>query len=407
MTIKELLEKRAQAVAQSRELLNKLNTEKRDFTGEERGQYEAWDKEIDTLTDRIEKEEKLAKRERDLKEFVPGGRLEQPTGPAKREEAKTDEKRAAFQSYLRHGVGGMTAEEVRALQQGSNTAGGYLVPSEQMVNVLLKKMDDLVFIRRLATVYKVTSAQSLGIPTLENDPADADWTTELGTGSEDSTMSFGKRNLKPSPFAKRVKISEMLIQNAVMAVDSLVLERLAYKFAITEEKGFMTGNGSDKPLGLFTASADGISTGRDVSTDNTTTAPTFDGLINCKYAVKGQYWQRAGWVFHRDVVKVIRKIKNAVSGDYVWEPSVRVGEPDTILNSPVYMSEYAPNTLTTGLYVGIFGDFSFYNIADGINMTVKRLVELYAETAQIGFIGRKEADGMPVLEEAFARVKLA
>ena len=405
--IKELLEKRARAVSQSRELLNKLGTEKREFTAEERAQYDAWDKEIDSLTDRVEKEEKLQKRERDLKEFTPGGRMEQTEVPAKREESKGDEKRQAFQSYLRGGLNAMTGEEVRALQQGSNTAGGYLVPGEQMLQFILKKMDDLVFIRRLASKYQVSGAQSLGVPTLENDPADADWTTELGTGSEDSTMSFGKRNLKPSPFAKRIKISEALLQNAMMPVDQMVLERLAYKFGITEEKGFMTGNGSDKPLGLFTASADGISTGRDISTDNTTTAPTFDGLINCKYAVKGQYWQRASWVMHRDVVKVVRKIKNAVSGDYVWEPSVRVGEPDTILNSPVYMSEYAPNTLTTGLYVGIYGDFSFYWIADGINMTVKRLVELYAETAQIGFIGRKESDGMPVLEEAFARVKLA
>ncbi len=40
-------------------------------------------------------------------------------------------------------------------------------------------------------------------------------------------------------------------------------------------------------------------------------------------------------------------------------------------------------------------------------MEVQRLVELYAATNQVGLIGRMESDGMPVLEEAFARVKLA
>ena len=115
--IKELLEKRARAVSQSRELLNKLGTEKREFTAEERAQYDAWDKEIDSLTDRVEKEEKLQKRERDLKEFTPGGRMEQTEVPAKREESKGDEKRQAFQSYLRGGLNAMTGEEVRALQQ--------------------------------------------------------------------------------------------------------------------------------------------------------------------------------------------------------------------------------------------------------------------------------------------------
>jgi len=39
-------------------------------------------------------------------------------------------------------------------------------------------------------------------------------------------------------------------------------------------------------------------------------------------------------------------------------------------------------------------------------MRIQRLNELYAATNQVGFISRLESDGMPVLEEAFARVKL-
>ena len=74
---------------------------------------------------------------------------------------------------------------------------------------------------------------------------------------------------------------------------------------------------------------------------------------------------------------------------------------------PIFMSEYAPNTFTTGLYVGILGDFSNYWIADALNMQIQKLVELYAATNQDGFISRMESDGMPVVSEAFVRVKLA
>jgi HK97 family phage major capsid protein len=105
-------------------------------------------------------------------------------------------------------------------------------------------------------------------------------------------------------------------------------------------------------------------------------------------------------------VKVIAKIKNAVNGDYIWRESVRAGEPDRLLNLPIFMSEYAPNTMTTGLYVGILGDFSFYHIADSLDMEFQRLIELYSETNQIGFHAGLETDAMPVLEEAFVRVKL-
>ncbi len=65
-----------------------------------------------------------------------------------------------------------------------------------------------------------------------------------------------------------------------------------------------------------------------------------------------------------------------------------------------------PNTFTTGTYVGILGDFSYYWIADDIQLQMQRLAELYAETNQIGIIARAATDAMPVLEEAFVRVQL-
>ena len=130
-----------------------------------------------------------------------------------------------------------------------------------------------------------------------------------------------------------------------------------------------------------------------------------DGLLNAKYSLKGQYWNRADWIFHRDAMKQISKLKDG-EGQYLWRESVRDGEPDRLLGRPIMMSEYAPNTFTTGLYVGILGDFSNYWIADAVDMQVQVLKELYAETNQTGYIGRLSTDGMPILAESFARVKL-
>ena len=55
----------------------------------------------------------------------------------------------------------------------------------------------------------------------------------------------------------------------------------------------------------------------------------------------------------------------------------------------------------------MIADFSYYWIADALDMRIQRLVELYAATNQVGFIGRLETDAQPVLAEAFSRVKLA
>ncbi len=219
-------------------------------------------------------------------------------------------------------------------------------------------------------------------------------------------MDFGKRELFPHPLSKLLKVSNKLIRAGGIDVEALVRDRLAYKFGITQEKGFLTGSGAGQPLGVFTASALGISTGRDVSTGNSTSAIAFNNLIECKYTLKGQYWAAARWIFHRDAVKQIALLKDG-EGQYIWRESVRVGEPDRVLGLPILMSEYAPNTFTTGLYVGILGDFSRYWIADALSFQLQRLVELYAVNNQTGFIGRLETDGMPVLEEAFVRSTLA
>ena len=57
--------------------------------------------------------------------------------------------------------------------------------------------------------------------------------------------------------------------------------------------------------------------------------------------------------------------------------------------------------------LALIGDLSYYWIADAMNLEIQVLVERYADTNQNGYIGRQEVDGMPVLEEAFVRLKMA
>jgi len=403
--ILELKQKRAAKIAEARSILDVVEAEKRELTSEDNAKYDTIMADVDNITKTIEAEERQLELERSLAEAT--AEEVEERGNSEVVESSMEILEAAARSYLLTGEIDQRAEaEWRALQAGSDTQGGYLVMPEQFVERLIKAVDDAVIIRQMATTFQIPKAASLGAPALDNDPADADWTTELATGSEDSTMSFGKRNLHPHPFAKRIKLSNTFLRSGMMNPENLVMARLAYKFGITEEKGFMTGTGDGQPLGIFTASAQGISTSRDVSTDNTTTSITFDGLINNLYSLKVQHQANASWIFHRDAVKQIAKLKDG-EGQYIWRPSVVEGRPDTILGRPLMQSEYAPNTFTTGLYVGCVGDFSNYWIADALDMQVKRLGELYAETDQTGFIGRKESDGMPVLEEAFSRVTLA
>ena len=407
MEFREMLQKRAELANRAREILDNASGEDGELMQEEQTNYDAVMDEVLELKATIDRHERQIVLEAELAKRINEPVRPEPDSdsPEARMAAWQTEQRVAIGHFFRHYEAGSNNLELRALQSDLDSSGGYLVTPVQFVADLIQAVDNLTLVRQFATIYQMPTAQSLGAASLDNDPADPTWTSELLIGSEDSTMSFGNRELHPAPLAQYIKVSRKLLRQ-VPNVEAVVRERLAYKFAVVEENAFLNGDGVGQPLGVFTASDDGIGTGRDASTGNTTTEIRFDGLIEAKYTLKPQYWGRARWIFHRDGVKMVAKLKDG-NGQYLWRESVRVGEPDRILGFPAYMSEYAPSTFTTGLYVGIVGDFSRYWIADVLSMDVQRLVELYAATNQVGFIGRLETDGMPVLAEAFVRVTLA
>lgn len=414
IALKEILEKRRKLVQEGRDIVDRSEKEGRSaLNAEEQASFDKIMNDVEECRKTIENVQRISDAEKLLNDVVVS-----ETDKSKRENTSkvtirsaneaidTPEYRSAFQKYLVNGRdANFNSDEQRALIQGSGPEGGFLVPAEQVVNTLIKFVDDAVYIRQKATKFQLQKAVSLGIPSWDADPADAEWTSEVGTGSTDTSMRVGKRELLPNPLAKRIKISLSLLRNSPLPIDTYALQRLAYKFAVTEEKHFLTGHGASQPLGMLTPSANGISTGRDVVGENTSTEMTFNGLKDAKYFLKPQYWNSAEWFFHRFAVSHLAKIKDG-EGRYVWEESTKIGDPDTLLNFPVRMSEFMPYAFTSSSYVGLLGDYSFYHIADSLALTIQRLNELYAESNQVGFIGRLETDGMPVLEEAFVRVKL-
>lgn len=427
--LNEMLQDRAKAIHECRALNDRVQKELRDFTAEERAQYDRMWADASALKDKITREEQLMAEERQLI-------VEAAADPENRQDPKAQDPaskqrkmEAAFDlalmgqpaSYLRMNplgfksdsdlvarfMQGLSDVERRALQADAFAGGGSLVPPIQFVQDIIKAKDNLVFVRNLATKHSLPNAASIGAPSLDADPADPAWTAEIGSVSEDSTMATGRRDMIPHQLTKVLKVSRKLLRQ-VPSVAALVAGRLAYKSAVTEENVFLNGTGAGQPLGLFTASDNGIGTARDVSTGNETTEITFDGLKNAKYGLKAQYRNSPSncWIFHRDGIKNLSLIKDSM-GRYVWQEAVTLGEPDRLLAHPVYESEYAPNTFTTGLYVGLFGDLSFYWIVDSLAMELQVVDQLYAATSQMGYITRQELDGAPVLAEAFVRVKLA
>lgn len=428
-TIQELMEQRNKFVSDAQAINDKAVKEKREMSAEESGQFDKLMDEADKKKTEIEaldtaqkRSARLASAQDELRKSR--GRVTDPENPAdpKGQDARSGERgvevrgkrfrfkpgspehRRACQEY-REAFNSYLMGEQRALQTDLDIAGGYITTQEQFVAELLKDVDDEVYIRQLARKF-TTTANSIGVPRRSSKLASAIWGSELGQPTADTALKFGKRALTPHYMSASILVSNDLMRSAVMDPDMIVREEIARDTGELEERAFLTGSGSQQPLGVFTASADGISTGRDIATGNTTTAITFDGLISAVYGLKQKYRAKAQWMFHRNAMSAIRKLKDS-QGQYLWQPSQQAGQPDRLLNLPVTESEWVPSTFTTGLYVGILADWTNYWIVDSLALDIQMLKETNARTNQVEFIARRKVDGAPTIEEAFVRVTLA
>ena len=324
-----------------------------------------------------------------------------------------------FRDWLRTGQMGY---QMRALQKDVDSAGGYTVAPEEFYAELIRNVDDLVQIRGMARKI-TTTANSVGIPVLNNKMAAATWGTELQVATADATMDFGKRRLTPHPLTAQILVSKLLPLQASIPIDELVRSEFSRVIGELQEVAFMAGDGNQKPLGVFRADVQGISTSRDITAGASSVNQTGDNLINTFFNLKPQYRQNAEWLLSRNFVRGIRTLKDN-NNQYLWTAglgytqSIVAGAGPQILDRPYRESEFAPGvaasagssgvgTASSG-YTAIVGDFSRgYWIVDGPGLGVQRYDQINAATNQDTYIGLFQVDGAPVLEEAFSRARLS
>lgn len=387
MNIYDLKEQRASVYDSMKELMDQYDGKEMDALDKEK--FSNMEKEFDRLTDSIEMEEKMLDRAKKVEQI----------------EKKMPEAENLFAKALGGDASAIAAYRNSAPTLGTDSQAGYLTAPVEFVAQLIQALDDNIFMREIS--YKTPNlgqGQSLGYPYIATDAEDTDWVGEVVSAPEEDTTAFGRREFKPNRLAKSLKISRTLMRHASMAEPTL-LRAVTQKLSVTQEKAYLTGNGSAKPLGIFTASNDGIPTSRDIAVGSTS-GLTSDGVIDVMMGLKQQYRKNAVWVMHRDIVKEAMKLKDS-DNHYIWQLSLIPNTPDTLLGHAVYESEFAPNTISSGTYGAVFGDFNYYWICDCDQFEVQVLNELYALTNQTGYVINYAGDGAPVLGEAFARLKFS
>ena len=375
----ELRQKRAGIISEARKLLDKIESEKRSISTEEQNKYNAMLSEADTLKTTIDNEERANVLLSELGQStgkIVGGSIE----PETRGKGTSKEYRTAFEKMVRYGKNALEASEVRALNETTGSEGGFLVPTEfekQIIDQLYAKN----IMRQLSTV--ITTANDRDIPVVASHGAAA-WTAE-GAAFTPGDDAFASVTLSAYKAASIITVSEELLNDNAFNLESYIANEYARRIAFLEESAFVNGNGSGKPTGVIGSGTVGVTTA-------SASAITSDEVMDLYYALGVPYRALASWVLNDATIKVIRKLKNATTGDYMWQPGMASGDPDRLLGRPVFASEHTPIIAATAK-VAAFGDMSYYWIAQRGGVFFQRLNELYAANGQIGFRGYERVDG--------------
>lgn len=281
-------------------------------------------------------------------------------------------------------------EVMNALQVGTDTEGGYLVPDEYE-RTLIEALEDQNIFRQLAHVIHTSSGERK-IPVVAS-KGTASWIDEEAAYPE-SDDSFGQVSIGAYKLATMIKISEELLNDSVFDMPSYIAKEFARRIGAAEEEAFFTGNGTGRPLGILAATG-GAGVGVTAAKAD---AVTFDEVMDLFYSLRAPYRRNSVFIMNDSTVKALRKLKDG-QGQYLWQPAVTAATPDTILNRPVYTSTFMP-TLATGNKTILFGDLGYYWVADREGRSFKRLNELYAPTGQVGFLASQRVDGKLILPEA-------
>ena len=308
--------------------------------------------------------------------------------PAPKKPTATDEYNAAFWRVMRDKA--VHPDVYNVLRIGEDEHGGYLVPDEYQ-RTLIEALQEQNIFRQLAHVIS-TSSGDRKIPVAVS-KGTAAWIDENAAYPE-SDDSFGQISISAYKLATMIKVSDELLHDSVFDVPSYIAREFARRIGAAEEEAFFVGDGAGKPTGILSATG-----GAEIGvTAASATAITFDEVMDLYYSLRSPYRRSAVFIMNDSTVKALRKLKNG-NGDYIWQPSVTAGTPDTILNRPVYTSAFVPALAGSAKPI-LFGDMNYYWIADREGRRFQRLNELYAPNGQVGFLSSERVDGKLILPEA-------
>ncbi len=397
---KELVERQNKLWNRMQELQRVSEDEKRDWTAEERTNWDAAETDLTAVCEDIERLERAAKLEKvDYRAVEDANRVEDK--PVERTaEDRDEEYRAAFGRYMRGGMENLdgdqkrlmqsNASEVRAQGVAVSAGGGFLVPPGFRA-VMQETMLAFGGIINHANVINTTSGQPLQWPT-NNDTGNVGAILAENTQMAQQDVTLGTRTLGAYVYtSKLVLVSYQLLDDSAFNLDQWLPRKLGERIGRATAAHLVSGSGTAQPEGIATNAITGK-----VGAVGQTVTVTYDDLIDLEHSIDPAYRMSPNtrYVMNDQALKVIRKLKDTQNRP-LWVPVPTVGMAATINGWPYTIDQAMPLMAANAKSI-LFGDFNAGFIVRQVHdVQMVRMSERFADSLQVGYFGFSRLDAKP------------
>lgn len=385
MKIEELFDQKRRAEEQARALLAKA-----EYTAEDDKQADKWLEEARTLEGKINKLKEFEAREADE------AKRELDNSKKTKEERKAgDVESRIFADYVLGKISLREAEEQRAaaLQTTTTTAGGYLIPTGWMGNII-QGMLEYGGVYANSYVFRTPGGNDIVMP-LNNDTGNKAFlvsqSTDPASDSKNAAFAFTSKTFKGFKYTSgNVLVPTELLQDAEITpmLEAFMQNAMRERMNRGLNAAFTTGVGTTDIQGVVTGSTAGVT--------GAATALTRDNVLDLLHSVDPSYRRTAKFMFNDSTLQAIKKLTFGTSDDRpLWQPSIREGEPETIEGKQFIINQDMADIGASAKSV-LFGDFNYYWIREIADWRMVRLNERYGEKDQVAFLLFARYDGQVV-----------
>lgn len=385
----ELRQERAGIWEKAKALLLKAEDEGRDFTAEEQVQWDAMDADIDNLAQRIERLEAADRRDAAMVQ-TPDRQFPDSDDAPDAEGERAKEYKRVFDLYVRGGREDLNPDErktlrsqyqtleKRALSSITGASGAFTIPEGDMPAMVAAMLDWGGLGTARTTKLRTTDGREIPIPTANDTGSIGRLISENVQVATDQDPAFGLKILRAYQYTSdMVQVPFAMLEDPAVDIDKFLREAFAMRLGRITNQHDTTATGDSQPEGFVPAATVGVTTAAN-------DAITYNELVDAEHAVYEAYRKRGEWMFNDATLKYFKKKVDGASRP-MWVPGIAYGAPDQILNHPYRINSDMAD-IAASAKVLAFGDFSSVWQRDVKAMQILRLVERYADYAQVGFV---------------------